>query len=55
MFVEQDWMWMEEDGAILNRVVGKFNYEATMTSMRELGCFRRNSHGKYTNLATTAA
>lgn len=55
MFVEQDWMWMEEDGAILNRVVGKFNYEATMTSMRELGCFRRNSHGKYTNLATAAA
>jgi hypothetical protein len=53
MFVEQDWQWMEEDGAILNRVAGKFNYEATMTAMKELGCFRRNSHGKYTNLATS--
>lgn len=54
IFVEQDWDWMQADGKVLDRVQGKFNYEATLTTMRELACYRRNSHGKYTSLATSA-
>lgn len=52
-FIQEDWKWMDDDGAVLSRVQNKANFEATMTTMRQLGCYRRNSHGKYTSLATS--
>lgn len=39
-----DWDWMQEDGAVLNRVTNKDAYEATMYLYSELGCSSRNSN-----------
>lgn len=43
-FVMQDWTWMDDDGAILNRVANKLQYEATMYKEHELATDRRNAH-----------
>lgn len=40
-----DWEWMEEDGAILERVANKDAYHATMFKYCELTTDRRNAHG----------
>lgn len=45
-----DWEWMDEDGAILNRVPNKDAYEATMFSYCELTTDRRNAHARINNL-----
>ncbi len=37
--------WMEEDGAILQRVPGKDAYSATMYIYEELACLARNANG----------
>lgn len=41
-----DWDWMDEDGAILNRIADKDAYEATIYCYKELGTTARNSHGR---------
>lgn len=33
-----DWEWMEEDGAVLNRVPDRASYEATLFLYREMAC-----------------
>lgn len=45
-----DWDWMDEDGAILSRVVGVDAYEATLFRDMELTTDRRNAHAKVANL-----
>lgn len=40
-----DWEFMDEDGAVLNRVAGKDAYEATLFKYHELCTDRRNAHG----------
>lgn len=45
-FVEQDWEWMDEDGAILNRVQNELAYEATIYKIHELGTDMRSAHAK---------
>lgn len=41
-----DWDWMDEDGAILNRIADKDAYEATIYCYKEFGTTARNSHGR---------
>lgn len=45
-YKEQDWDWMSEDGAILNRVPDQLAYEATIYCLAELGTDERNAHGR---------
>lgn len=45
-----DWEWMNEDGAILNRVSGKDEYEATMFKYHEICTDARNTHGLISDL-----
>ena len=45
-----DWEWMNEDGAILNRVSGKDEYEATMFKYHQLCTNQRNVHGIISDL-----
>ena len=40
-----DWEFMEEDGAVLNRVSNQDAYEFTLFKYAELTTDRRNSHG----------
>lgn len=44
-FRMSDWEWMNEDGAILQRVIGKDAYEATLFKYAELATDKRNAHG----------
>jgi len=50
-----DWEWMQEDGAILDRVVNQDAYGATMFKYSELTTDRRNAHGKISDLAGISA
>ncbi len=43
-YVGSDWEWMDEDGAVLNRVANTDAYEATMFKYHEVGIKNRNSH-----------
>lgn len=43
-FVEADWQWMDEDGAVLSRTSGQLAYEATMFKIHELATDQRNAH-----------
>jgi hypothetical protein len=45
-----DWEFMEEDGAVLNRVPNKDAYEGTLFLYSELATDGRNAHAKLTNL-----
>jgi hypothetical protein len=40
-----DWDWMDEDGAILNRVPNTDAYEATLFKYHEITTDQRNAHG----------
>lgn len=51
-FVASDWSWMDEDGAVLNRVANVDAYEATLYRYSELATDQRNAHFKLTFLAT---
>lgn len=42
-FVGSDWDWMDDDGAILNRVPNKDAYEATLYKYNELATSQRNA------------
>jgi hypothetical protein len=44
-FVSSDWEFMDEDGAVLNRVPGKDAYEATLFKYHELATDNRGAHG----------
>lgn len=46
-----DFEWMQEDGAILNRVPNKLAYEATFFCLEDLATDRRNAHGVLEDLA----
>lgn len=46
-----DWEFMDEDGAVLNRVAGVDAYEATLFKYHELTTDRRNVHGIITDLS----
>lgn len=45
LYREEDWSFMDMDGAMWNRVAGYDAYEATMYQYSEIGCHRRNSQG----------
>jgi hypothetical protein len=49
-YVEQDWDWMQEDGAILSRVDDELAYEATLYKIHELATRQRNSSFKIADL-----
>lgn len=49
-----DWEWMNEDGAVLNRVSGKDEYEATMFKYHQICTDRRNVHGQIQDLTEGA-
>jgi hypothetical protein len=53
--VESDWEWMDDDGAILNRVPDKDAYEATLFRYSELTTDQRNAHGKVVDLTDPGA
>ena len=49
--VGSDWEFMDEDGAVLNRVADKDAYEATLFKYSELTTDQRNSHAKIVDLS----
>ncbi len=50
LYREDDWSWMNEDGDIMQRVIGYDAYEARMYMYAEMGTHRRNSHGVLADL-----
>lgn len=48
--IAEGWQWMDDDGAILSRVVDQLAFEATIYSSLELACVQRNSHFKIVDL-----
>lgn len=48
--VESDWDWMDKDGAVLSRVVGKDAYGATLFRYAEQSISQRNAHAKIVDL-----
>lgn len=46
-----DWEWMDDDGAVLNRVPNKDAFEATLKKYGEFACTRRNSNFVVTDIA----
>jgi hypothetical protein len=46
-----DWEFMEEDGAVLNRVPNTDAYEGTLFLYAELATDGRNAHAKIGSLA----
>lgn len=45
-----DWEWANEDGAVLQRVIGKDAYEAYLFKYAEVATDKRNAHGKIVDL-----
>lgn len=52
-FEASDWEFMDEDGAVLNRVPNMDAYEATLFKYHELATDQRNAHGKITGLVVS--
>lgn len=50
-FVSSDWEWMDDDGAVLNRVPNTDAYEATLYKYHELATDQRNAHGRIDDLS----
>lgn len=50
VYSNSDWEWMQEDGAVLDRVPNKDAYGATLFAYKELGTDGRNAHAKITGL-----
>lgn len=42
--VQEGWQWLDDDGAILNRVPNQLAFEATLYTSMELACTQRNAH-----------
>ena len=49
-FRASDWEWANEDGAVLQRVIGYDAYEAFLFKYAELTTDKRNAHGYVTDL-----
>ena len=49
--IADGWKWMDQDGAIMSRVVDNLAYEAVLYTSLELACVQRNAHGVITDLA----
>jgi hypothetical protein len=49
-YSNSDWEWMQEDGAVLNRVPNKDAYEATLFAYKELATDARNAHAKISGI-----
>lgn len=45
-----DWEWADEDGAVLQRVIGKDAYEAFLFKYADVATDKRNAHGKIVDL-----
>ena len=45
-YVQEDWSWMDQDGAVLSRVSNTDAYEATLFRYAELACKQRNANFK---------
>lgn len=52
---QSDWEWMQEDGAVLNRVANTDAYEATLFLYAELAISNRNHHAKIVDLNETTS
>lgn len=50
LYREGDWSWMNRDGSMWQRVIGFDAYEATMFQYSEIGCHRRNTHGRIADI-----
>jgi len=50
-FMASEWEFMDEDGAVLSRVVDKDAYEATLFKYHELATDQRNTHFRLTDLS----
>lgn len=50
-YMDSDWEFMQEDGAVLSRVSGLDAYEAVLFKGMEVGTDQRNVHGKLTDIA----
>lgn len=50
-FMASDWEFMQEDGAVLNRVSGVDAYEAVLFKYMEVATDRRNAHGKLVDIS----
>jgi len=46
-----DWHWLDKDGAILSRVVGRDAWEAILAEYSEFATDRRNAHGALGDIA----
>ncbi|MGH9652592.1 MAG: phage major capsid protein [Bryobacteraceae bacterium] len=49
-FMESDWEWMDNDGAVLSRVPGYDAYEATLFKYCEFATDKRNAHAAVTDI-----
>lgn len=49
-YVQEDWSWMDQDGAVLSRVSGQDAYEATLYRYAELACKQRNANFKLADI-----
>lgn len=52
-FMSADWSWMDDDGAVLARLVGSPGtdaYQATLYKYSEIACDQRNVHGVMTGV-----
>lgn len=49
--IAEGWEWMDEDGAVLSRVVDQMAYEGVLYTSLELGCVQRNAHGVISDVA----
>lgn len=49
--IADGWKWMDQDGAIMSRVVDNLAYEAVLYTSLELACVQRNAHGVISDLA----
>lgn len=45
-----DWDWMDEDGAILNRISGQAAYECTLAFFGDLGCDKAKGQSRLTGI-----
>lgn len=48
--IAEGWQWLNDDGAILNRVPDQLAFEATLYTSMELACVQRNAHFAITDL-----
>jgi hypothetical protein len=50
-FMSSDWEFMQEDGAVLQRVIGVDAYEAVLFKYMEVATDQRNAHGKLVDIS----